>query len=281
MFKSPKKRLRRDPESHKGQNGKVLIVGGSMEYHGAPIFSALGALNSGVDLVYMAVPEVNFEVTRNAAPDFIVRKYAGEYLNTRAVELILGLAHKVNVVVIGPGLGDRPEVLRVVKNLVESLDIPIILDAGAIQVLEMIDKFPLKNTVIITPHHYEFEKLIGKPFKVNDPAPHKTRLIRTLATDLKLNILLKGPIDIIASEKGEIEENDTGNAGMTVGGSGDVLAGVVAGLIAQGLSPFDACAAAAYSLGKAGDKLLKTKGYCYTSTDLAMELPYVIRDLID
>jgi ADP-dependent NAD(P)H-hydrate dehydratase / NAD(P)H-hydrate epimerase len=281
MFKSPKKRLQRDPDSHKGQNGKVLVVGGSMEYHGAPIFSALGALNSGADLVYMAVPEVNFEVTRNFAPDFIIRKYPGEYLNTRAAELILGLAQKVNVVVIGPGLGDRPEILRVVKNLVESLDIPIILDAGAIQVLEMIDKFPLKNTIIITPHHYEFEKLIGKSFKVNDPAPHKTRLIRTLATDLKLNILLKGPIDIIASEKGEVEENDTGNAGMTVGGSGDVLTGVVASFMAQGLSPFDACASAAYSLGKAGDRLFKSKGYTFSSTDLAMELPYVIKDLID
>lgn len=270
----------RDPFSYKGKNGRVLIVGGSIDFHGAPIFSALGALNSGVDLVYMAVPECNFDVTRSYAPDFIVRKYQGEYLNTRSQEMILMMAKKADVAVFGPGLGDRPETMRALKHLVEQIGIPTILDASAIQVLEMIDKMPLPQPLIITPHHTEFEKLTGKSFRFDDPSDHKVRVIRTLAKDLKINILLKGPIGVIVGEDSSVEENNTGNAGMTVGGSGDVLSGLVAGLVAQKLKPFEACGSAAYIMGIAGDKLFKQKGYAYTSSDLAGEIPFIVKDLL-
>ena len=272
---------KRNPLSHKSKNGRVLVIGGSVDFHGAAIFAAWGAMNSGADLIYSVVPESNFEVTRNFAPDLIVRKYPGECLTSRAQEMIMLLAQKVDVIVIGPGLGDKPETMRTIKFLVEHLEIPTVLDASAIQVLEMLDKMPLKQPLVITPHHSEFEKLTGKSFKIEDSSDHKVRLIRTLANDLKINILLKGPIDIIASEDGKVEENDTGNAGMTVGGSGDVLAGLVAGLIAQGLTPFNACSTGAYVLGKAGDRLFKQKGYAYTASDLANEIPFVIKDVLE
>jgi len=271
---------KRNPLSYKSKNGRVLVVGGSLDYHGAPIFSAWGALNSGADLVYMAVPECNFDVTRAFLPDLIVRKYPGEFLSTRAQETILMMAKKADVVILGPGLGDRTETMRTLKALVEHFNIPTVLDAAAIQVLEMLDKMPLKQPLIITPHHTEFEKLTGKPFKIQDPEDHKVRVIRTLAKDLNINILLKGPIDIIAGEDGRVEENETGNAGMTVGGSGDVLSGLVAGLIAQGLAPFDACACGAYIMGSAGDRLYKTKGYAYTASDLAQEIPFIVKDIL-
>lgn len=272
---------KRDPLSHKGQNGRVLIVGGSIDFHGASILAAWGALNSGVDLVYMAVPECNFEVSRNFAPDFIVRKYPGEFLTSRAQEMILALAKKVDVVVFGPGLGDKPETLRAIKFLVEHIEAQTVLDACAIQVLDMLDKMPLKQPLVITPHHGEFEKLTGKPFKISDPNDHKIRVIRTLANDLKINILLKGPISIIAGDDGRIEQNETGNAGMTVGGSGDVLAGLIGGLMGQGLTPFDACASGVYVLGKAGEKLLKVKGFAYTASDLASEIPFIVKDVLE
>lgn len=271
---------KRDPLSYKSKNGRVLVVGGSVDYHGAPLFSAWGALSSGADLVYMAVPECNFDVSRNFAPDLIIRKYPGEFLNTRAQEIILTMAQKADAVVFGPGLGDRTETMRALKFLVEHLSVPTILDTTAIQVLEMIEKMPLKQKLIITPHHTEFEKLTGKSFKIADPADHKVRVIRTLAKDLGINILLKGPIDIIAGDDGRVEENSNGNAGMTVGGSGDVLSGLVAGLLAQGLSPYDACACGAYILGTCGDRLFKIKGYAYTSSDLAQEIPFVVKDII-
>lgn len=271
---------KRSALSHKGQNGKALVVAGSLDFHGAAIFAAWGALNSGADLVTMVVPECNFEVSRNFSPDLIVSKYPGEYLNSRAQELVLALAKKTDVVILGPGMGEHPETMKALKHIVERLEVPTVLDASAIQVLEMLNKMPLKQSLTITPHHAEFEKLTGKPFKIKDQSDHKVRIIRTLANDLKINILLKGPIDIIAGEDGRVEENHNGNAGMTTGGSGDVLAGLVAGLIAQGLSPFDACSAGAYILGSAGDKLFKEKGYAYKASDLANEIPYIVKDIL-
>jgi NAD(P)H-hydrate epimerase len=271
---------KRNPLSHKGENGRVLIVGGSIDFHGAPILAAWGALNSGADLVSMAVPECNFEVSRNFAPDLIVRKYPGEFLNSRAQEIILTMAKKADIVVFGPGLGDHAETMKTLKYLLEHLEVPTLLDASAIQVLELLDKMPLKQPLIITPHHTEFEKLTGKPFKITDLADHKVRIIRTLANDLNINILLKGPISIIAGDDGRVEQNENGNPGMTVGGSGDVLAGLVAGLVGQGLTPFDACASGAFILGEVGDRLFKAKGYAYTASDLAQEIPYIVKDII-
>ncbi len=276
-----KRAPRRKKESHKHDNGRILIVGGSIDFHGAPLFAAQAALRSGVDLVYMAVPECNFEVTRAFSPSLIVQKFPGEFLSSRGRELILSMLINVDTVVFGPGLGDRPETKKTLKELVEKAGIPTILDASAIQVLEDIEKMPLPQKLVITPHHGEFEKLTGKPFKIRDPHDHKERLIRALATDLRMNILLKGPVDIIASDDGKLEENRTGNPGMTVGGSGDALAGLVSGLMAQKVKPYDACCAAAYILGKAGDKLFKLKGFGYDTSDLLEEIPYILKDLLE
>ncbi|MBD3270379.1 NAD(P)H-hydrate dehydratase [Candidatus Peregrinibacteria bacterium] len=277
-----KKKIKsRKADSYKTKNGRVLVVGGSNDYHGAPIFCGLAAVNTGVDLVKMAVPESNFEVTRNASPALIVKKYPGEYLSSRGRELIYMIAKKADVAVIGPGLKDRPETIKAVKDILLGIDIPVVLDAEAIQALELVENMPLSQKLIITPHHGEFEKLIGKAFKIRDPQPHKSRLIRTLANDLKMNILLKGPVDLIASDDGKIADNTSGNAGMTKGGTGDVLAGMVGGLIAQGVEMYDAGCLGAYCLGKAGEKLYKEKGYAYTTMDLIEEIPYQLKSVLN
>jgi NAD(P)H-hydrate epimerase len=271
---------KRDPNSHKGINGKVMIVGGSLDYHGAPVLSGLGALYGGADLVYLFVPECNFNATRSLYPDFIVRTFPGEYLDVKAVTPILDFSKKCDSILIGPGLGDREETMEALHKIVKSLEITTVLDAQAIQVFHKIKEVPLNQKIVITPHHNEFETLTGKDIKINSSQSSKVVLIRTLATDLKINILLKGPQDLIASEEGEIMINNTGNAGMTVGGSGDVLSGFVAGLIAQGVVPFQACQIATYLLGKAGDELFKQKGYCFSASDLASEIPYVVRNTV-
>jgi NAD(P)H-hydrate epimerase len=271
---------RRDPNSHKGMNGRVMIVGGSLEYHGAPMLSGLGALYGGADLVYLFVPEVNFNVTRSNYPDFIVRSFPGEYLDMKAVTPILEFAKKCDAILLGPGLGEREETFEALLKIVKSLTIPTVLDAGAIQVFQKIKDVPLQQKIVITPHHNEFETLTGKDIKISGSQSGKVVLLRTLATDLKINILLKGPQDLIASEEGEILLNNTGNAGMTVGGSGDVLSGFVASLIAQGAPPFAACQAATYLLGRAGDNLFKQKAYCFSATDLALEIPYTVRGVV-
>jgi hydroxyethylthiazole kinase-like uncharacterized protein yjeF len=269
---------RRDPNSHKGMNGKIMIVGGSVDYYGAPVLSALGALYSGVDLVYLFVPECNFEVSRSLYPDFIVRSFPGDFLDKSAVIPILEFSQKCDAILMGPGLGGREETFEALLKIMKGLDIPTVLDAEAIQVFQNIKEVPLQQKIVITPHHNEFETLTGKDIKISGSLSGKIVLLRTLATDLKINILLKGPQDLIASEEGEIVMNDTGNAGMTVGGSGDVLSGFITSLIAQGVEPFAACKTAAYLTGKAGDNLFRQKAYCFSSSDLALELPFTIKN---
>lgn len=268
---------KRAPDSHKGMNGRILIVGGSIDYYGAPLLCGYGALFGGADLAYIFVPECNFEVSRTHYPDFIVKKFPGEYLDMKGVTPILEYAKKCDVLLMGPGIGDREETSEAMKNIIENCPIPMVLDSSAIQVLQKIKNFPLQQKVVITPHHNEFEHLTGKDVKVSGSISGKVVLARTVATDLKINILLKGPQSISASEVGETSMNSTGNAGMTVGGSGDVLSGYIAALLGQGANPYDACRIGSHVFGKAGDSLFKQKGYCFTASDLAFELPFVIR----
>ncbi|MBU0668135.1 NAD(P)H-hydrate dehydratase [Patescibacteria group bacterium] len=270
---------RRAPDSHKGMNGRVMVVGGSIEYYGAPMLAALGALYGGADLVHLFVPECNFNVSRSIYPDFIVHSFPGDYLDMKAITPVIDFSRKCDAILIGPGLGEREETGEALLKLVKGLEIPTVLDAAAIQVFQKIHEVPSQQ-IVITPHHNEFETLTGKDIKISGSLSNKVVLLRTLATDLKINILLKGPTDLIASEDGEVVSNCTGNAGMTVGGSGDVLCGLVTGLIGQGATPFAACQAAAWVLGRAGDELMKMKGYNYSASDLAFEIPYVARGFL-
>lgn len=263
---------KRKKDSHKGDNGRVLIVGGSKDYYGAPILAAMAALNSGADLVYLVVPECNFEVSRLFLPDFIVKSYSGEYLNKSALKVIFDLAGKCDCVVLGPGLSDKRSSLKIVRKIIEKISKPLVLDADG---LKGFVAGSLDREIVITPHLKEFENLVGE--KVT--SINKEELATKFAQDKNVTVLLKGPIDFIYSGKGSFAYNNTGNCGMTVGGTGDVLSGVLGSFIAQGVLPFDAAKLAAYICGKAGDELLEEKSYCFTASDLVAMLPYVIKKL--
>lgn len=267
---------RRQPDSHKGQNGRVLIVGGSIDYYGAPLLSALGALNSGADLVRIFVPECNFECSRSLYPDFIIKKYPGEFLTSRHAESIVEFGKNCDSVLIGPGLGDREQTVEAVLEILSTLHIPTVLDAEAMMALKKVGNFPLQQQIVITPHQNEFQNLVDREMIVDGNDAKSVVLLRSISMDLHINVLLKGPVDYVSSEEGVVETNRTGNAGMTVGGSGDVLAGVVATFLAQGLEGFDAARCAAYYVGHAGDLLKKQKGYNFSASDIAMMLPYAI-----
>lgn len=270
----------RSVDSHKGQNGKVLVVGGSIEYYGAPLLSALGALYSGADLVYIYVPESNFDVTRSLYPDFIVKKFPGQYLTHTGVREILEFSTKCDSVLIGPGMKDREVTVRAILELIEGLKTPTILDSTAIDVLKLVKEVPLEQPIIVCPHKNEFENLTGREIKERKSFDELIKFVRTIASEMKINVLLKSPMDVISSAKGDISVNKTGNAGLTVGGSGDVLAGVIASMIAQKVDPYDACKIAAYIVGYTGDYLFKQKEYCYSATDIALELPFTIRQIL-
>ncbi|MCD6109770.1 NAD(P)H-hydrate dehydratase [bacterium] len=270
----------RDRNSHKGLNGKVLIVGGSIEYYGAPLLSALGALYSGADLVYLFVPESNFDVTRSLYPDFIVKKFPGQYLTHAGVREILEFSTKCDSVLIGPGMYDREVTVRAILELIEGLQIPTVLDSTAIEVLKHVKEVPLSQPIVVCPHKNEFENLTLKTLKDLHGTEELVKFVRTIATEMKISILLKSPIDIIASSDGDITFNGNGNAGLTVGGSGDVLAGVIASMIAQGATPYEACKIGAFVVGYTGDYLYKQKDYCFSATDLALELPFAIKQIL-
>lgn len=261
----------------------MLIIGGSREYYGAPILSALGSLKSGSDLTYILVPSCNFEVSRSLYPDFIVRSYEGDFFHTGAIDVALELAHTCDAVLIGPGMGEEYETSRALDALIPQLAIPTILDSIAIMSLKRIANFPLNQDVLITPHLNEFQGLIDKEFIERDPQrlmEKKTRFAQNIALDLQIHILLKGAQDLIVSPKGAAILNTTGNAGMTVGGSGDVLAGFVTSLIARKTPMFEAAQLAAYIFGVTGDRLAKRQGFAFSARDLAENLPFVLADMV-
>ncbi len=290
----------RELVSHKGENGRVLVIGGSVDYFGAPILAALGALYSGCDLVRILVPKVNFDVTRSYYPDFIVHSYEGDYLNDSALTWVKELLPKIDTILIGPGISESPEIIETIKKIiVEAAEhgdkkITIVLDAEAIAGLASmvraqgekagaLDPEPslLSNDVgariVITPNLHEFRQMIVED--IPDETHARAELVQQYADNWGVTVLLKGVTDTVSTPRHQAILNETGNAGMTVGGSGDVLAGVVASLMAQHISNFSAAQVATYVLGTCGELLESSKDFSYTATDLALELPYVIKAL--
>lgn len=268
---------RRQKLSHKGDNGRVLIIGGSLEYFGAPILSALGALNSGADLVTLLVPECNFEVTRSFYPDFIVQHYNGSHLNLRAIDIARDLMKKNDVLLIGPGLGSDPEATRIAAKILKDAEIPVVADAEALGVVH--ERRFQKSPMIITPNAAEFNELIAEDYP-HASAEEREALLKKYAETWNVTILFKGATDYIITPHGDIFINQTGDPGMTVGGSGDVLAGLTASLVSQHLLLDHAAACASFILGLCGEHLAEQKAHNYSATDLAMELPFTLKRIL-
>ncbi len=268
---------KRDSDTHKGMNGRVAIIGGSLDYYGAPLLAGMGALFGGSDLVHLCVPECNFAVSRTYYPDFIVKPFPGEYLDARGVEPITLMSEKQGCLVIGPGIGERQETLEAIQAIVKKAKCPIVLDAQAIYALPR-DKTRGNSSILMTPHAQEFSNFCDKRFP--SLLIEKVEMVKKCATELNVNVLLKNPVDILASNKGDFCINQMGNSGMTSGGTGDVLAGLIGSLIARELTPYNAAKIGAFILCQAGDDLKVKKGFNFTATDLALQLPYTIHQLL-
>lgn len=271
--------LGRRKDSHKGDNGRVLVVGGSDLYYGAPVLASLAAMNSGVDLVYSMVPEINFDITRAYSLDLIVRKYPGEYLNSDALENIEDLLGICDSLLIGPGLGLREETRDTVLRVLEKTKVPVVIDADGInsikeelQVLDGID-------AVLTPHAGEFKALTGKDLP--DNIEDRKGVIKAFAEEVDSVILLKSGVDVVASPDDGVKINTSGNPGMTVGGTGDVLSGLVAGFLAQGMDSFEAACCAVFVSGWSGDSLQGLKGDAFVASDVVEEVPFAIKEILD
>lgn len=263
-------------DSHKGQNGSVLIVSGG-PFTGAPALVAMGALGMGADLVHIATPALAAEVVASYSPNFIVHPLVGHRLLREDIEVIRELAAKVDTLAIGPGLGDSPGTLEAIRAIVQATDLPMVLDADALKAAGQDHTILVRKRTVVTPHSREFAVLTGKTLP--EGIEEKAAMVQEAAKTLGVTVLLKGRVDIV-SDGLRTKFNYTGNAGMTVGGTGDVLCGAVAGLLSKGAAPFDAARMAAFANGYAGDIAFRTKSFGLTATDVADNLGRVLAEFV-
>ena len=265
------------PEVHKGEFGKLLVIGGSDVFSGAPTLVSLGALRTGVDLAYIATVQKTAYSISSISPDLITVKLPGEYLNPRDVATIKPYLGMSTAVVMGPGLGLQAETKSAVNtiiNLIEEARIPLLLDADALKAFAGF-KRKLGCPLVLTPHAGEYQILAGRE-PPKDLMERATEVQKT-AEELNAVVLLKGNVDIISDGK-RTKLNFTGNPGMTVGGTGDVLSGVVGAFLSQQADPFEAAVAGAFINGAAGDFVQREKGYHMVATDLLDWIPQVMND---
>lgn len=274
-------------ESHKGQNGKLLVIGGSRLFHAASLW-ALSIASKLLDMVfYSSVPENN-AIVHEAKREFrngivVPRRELGAYIE------------EADVVLIGPGMlradrdaifvhgepGSLAEIDAIADEGVQSYFLTRfllehypqkkwVIDAGALQMLEAKWLLPLRGRVILTPHHGEFERVFGvKPWE---------DMVEEMARNYHCTILVKGREDMVCSWERSVEVKG-GNAGMTKGGTGDVLAGLVASLACKN-DLFLAAECGSYINKLAGEELFKRVGYFYNASDLVEEIPRVMRKLL-
>ncbi len=263
-------------KSHKGDNGVVLIIGGG-PYIGAPALSGLAALRTGVDLVYIATPRRSWESVAAFSPNFIVKDLSRDMLTKEDLPIIEELLNKCTAVILGPGLGTAPEteeaIVLLVKRIITEKK-PLVLDADAIKpVGEHLDL--IKNTTtIVTPHVGEFKKLTG--ITLSQDLSERMTLVKGWAQNLGITIFLKGYIDILSNGI-DIKQNKVHNEAMTVGGTGDVLAGIIGALLSKGVHPFEAVRIAAFLNGEAGNEAFQKKSYGLLATDIIEELPNILK----
>ena len=265
----------RNPWGHKGDFGKLLLLCGSRGYTGAAFFAAMGALRSGAGLVFLGVPEsiYGIEAVKLNEPVIFPLPDVDGRLSADAVPEILSRLPRMDAVLVGPGLGQSEGTLAVVRAVLEKAECPVVVDADGINVLRAHRDLlrGRKSPTILTPHDGEFARLGGII------GEDRMAAAAALADDLGCVVLLKGHETCITDgTDGYI--NPTGNPGMAVGGSGDVLAGVITALLGAGLPPLEAAACGAWLHGAAGDRCAAELGqYGMLPTDMLSALPRLMK----
>lgn len=270
--------------SHKGDNGKALIIGGSEDYTGALALAGLACLRSGCDWVTIAAPEKVAWAVNCLNADLVTKKFKGKYFSLSHSNEISRLIEGFDCFLIGNGIGVKSETKSFIKKIIKIKKKNKIIDADGIKAVNVND---LENS-IITPHMREFEYFLKKSrkhylikkLKKKKKLIGKIKIIKDdLKEFLKKNniILLKGAVDVIISDK-KVFYNKTGNAGMTKAGTGDVLAGLCLGFLAQSNDLLQSAINAAYFNGLIGDILLrKRKGYFYLASDMVDEVKMIVK----
>ena len=274
----------RKSSSHKGNNGRILIVGGNKDYAGAPAIAGMAAIGAGVDLVFVAAPLKAAEDIKSTSPDLIVKSLDGDKLSLNHSDEILKIAADVDAVLIGPGAGIDPETSKLFNVLVTKIKKPIVLDADALKQVEL-SLIKNRDDIILTPHIFEFKSFfkVRNDLKLDIDSYDFSKVdenvteFQQIARQIKGSVIVKGQNDLILSDT-KFRINKSGNPGMTVGGTGDALAGIATGLFAQGLNAFDSACLAVFINGLAGDEAYGVKGNGFSATDLVSYIGSVIKN---
>jgi NAD(P)H-hydrate epimerase len=240
--------------------------------------AALAAYRAGVDLVTLAAPARAADAAAHSSPDLITIALEGDFLTRGHIPRIILELKTADAVVIGGGLGERKETFKAVAQLLGKIEQPLLLDAAALRTLgwrvrstkgkyELIRKLIVSEKVVLTPHGDELRELLDRKSPPSSGLEERKKLARELAAKLGVVVLLKGHQDVIA-DPDRVAVNETGSPYMTVGGTGDLLAGICGALLAQGLEPFAAARQSAWLNGKAGELAAAEFGESLMASDI-------------
>lgn len=266
----------RKPDTHKGDYGKVLLLCGAEGFTGAAYLAAMGALRTGAGLVYLGVPRSIYAIEAVKLTEAVVFPLPDEggMLSENAIPAILEKLPSMDAVLIGCGLGKSAGTLAVLRAVLSSADCPVVVDADGINLLAAHKDIVRGRTAstVLTPHDGEFARLCGAL-----PGEDRVHAAQELSEQMHAVVLLKGHRTVI-TDGGRTYRNASGNPGMAVGGSGDLLAGIIVSLLGQGIAPCEAAALGAYLHGLAGDMCAEVLGQPgLLPTDMLTCLPQLLK----
>lgn len=271
----------RPKDARKYDFGLLLIIGGSELYSGSPALSAMAAFKTGADMVKIIAPKRAADIIASFSPNLAAFPLEGNYLNKKHLSTLLEMTESAKAVsrgktavVIGGGMGNNEEVRELVVEYLKQVSLPAVIDADGIKCLAKNSEVISGKNFLITPHSNEFFILTGREVW-GKSEEEKIKVVRAESERLKTTLLLKGPTDIISDGR-EVVLNRTGSPLLTVGGTGDTLAGIAGALLARGISVFESGCAAAFINGLAGELAGKKLGESMTATDLIDEIPNVL-----
>ena len=261
----------RPEESRKGDFGRVLVIGGSERYAGAPAFNALAALRCGADLAYVLAPRRAADLVASYGPDLITIPCEGAYPELSDVEEHLPRA---DALVVGGGIERSPKAHRALRAILGAAKKPMVVDAEGLHALAGDVGLVAGKPALLTPHAGEFEVLAGRKWPADESA--RDEECRTLARRYGATVIVKGRREVISDGR-QTARDEAGSPYLTKGGYGDLLAGAAGAMLARGHSPFDAARVAAFIVGSAGNLAADELGESTLASDALARIPRVLR----
>lgn len=258
-------------ESHKGENGIVVVVSGSRDYYGAPLYVVKSALRMGPDMVFLYTPQNIHGMVASHTQDIMIRKSGMDYIEFNH-DMASMISERATSVAIGPGISKNPVALENASRVIDHVLLSqksIVIDADALEAISSIQDF--KGIAVLTPHRGEFRNAFGaNPDEEN---------AKRIASRLNAVILLKGPVDIVTDGTVIKKNKSYHHESMTRGGTGDLVTGATAGLLSRGLDPLHAASLASYIIGSAGLVAFREMGYSYYTSEVLDFVPDVVSTL--